>query len=86
MGKWFYHYVVKFWDEINLYMRTENGFACGGSYNEVVSDISDWYGDKEIESLTIEIISEGDKVLTIDKIISTLGKDMSVYQDNYDEN
>lgn len=86
MEKWFYHYVVKYWDDIHLCMRTEHGFACSKTYAEAVSDISAWYGDEEIDSLIIETIDEGDRVLTIDKIICTLGKDMSVYQDNYNEN
>lgn len=78
--KYFYHYIIEYWDQLDEKMRTENGFMRGDSYANVVKEISDWYGEDQIESLTITILENGDGPLTVSMIIDTLGREITKYE------
>lgn len=66
-------YCIDFWDDCDGNMRTEFGIAQGSSFSEVVKNLEEYYGEKNIESIrefncfdvggTYVIPEEGLKVL-----------------------
>ena len=44
-------YCVDFWDDCDGNMRTEFGIAQGSSFSEVVKNLKEYYGEKNIESI-----------------------------------
>lgn len=78
--KYFYHYIVEYWDQLDEKMRTDHGFMREDSYANAVQEISKWYGEDQIESLNISILEDGDGPLTVSMIIDTLGRDIAKYE------
>ena len=44
-------YCVDFWDDCDGNMRTEFGIAQGSSFSEIVKNLEEYYGEKNIESI-----------------------------------
>ena len=76
MAKYFYLYHVTYWDMIETKMKTDTGFTRAECYSEAVAEISEWYGEDQIESLHIEILEDGDGPLTISMLIDVLGSNL----------
>ena len=56
---YFYSYEVFYYDNIAEKDCTAIGLVAGESYDDVISKISGYYGDEDIDRIKIEIISEG---------------------------
>lgn len=76
---YFYSYKVYFWDAIACEMKSEIGFTKSSSYADAVKQINEWYGEDEVESISIHIIDEGDVILTPQMIIDAYKKHKEVY-------
>ena len=71
---WFYFYEVEYWVEEYLRMETERGFVRATSYKDATSQLCSWYGDDQIDRISLYAIEDGDGPLTIDRVTKTLDK------------
>ena len=53
-----YKYTVYFWDNINDKPNTEEGLTSGENYEVAVHKISDYYGDKNILNIELEVMED----------------------------
>lgn len=73
MGEpWFYYYTLEYWDEILERLAKDCGFVRAESFNDAVSQITGWYGEKYINKIKISTIQDGDGPLTLSRIKSNL--------------
>lgn len=61
---WFYFYTIKYWDEFSETEAEDCGFVRAISHKDAVSQVSDWYGEDYINSITMKICEDGDGPLT----------------------
>lgn len=69
---WTYFYEVKYWVEEYLRIDTERGFIRAANYKDATSQLSSWYGEDQLEFISLYAIEDGDGPLTIGKIMKTL--------------
>ena len=69
---WFYYYTLEYWDEILERLAKDCGFVRAESFNDALSQITDWYGEKDINEIKISTIENGDGPLTLSSIKSNL--------------
>lgn len=64
--KYFYYYVIEFYDEDNSKAKIDKGFVKEATFAEAVQEIVSYYGENLVNALQIQIIE--DKPLTYEKI------------------
>lgn len=69
---WFYCYTLEYWDELSECLANDCGFVRAESFNDAVSQITGWYGEKDINEIKISTIEDGDGPLTLSRIKSNL--------------
>lgn len=75
---WTYFYVVAFFNDDEKKIEEDCGFVMAPSLIEATKQISDWYGEKYIDSLRIEPIEDGDCPLTLEKIKDIFKKEAKI--------
>ena len=69
---WFYFYTIEYWDEASEQIVEDCGFVRAASHADTVSQLSNWYGEDNINSIQTKICDEGDGPLTFDILKSAL--------------
>lgn len=57
---WFYGYCVTFWEEVEKKMITVTGTTCGETFIEATKRVIDYYGDTNIDKLSLEVIEDSE--------------------------
>ena len=57
-------YEITYWDECNEEMKTKKCLIFSHSYKDAMEEITEYYGDANIDSLFIKLLEEGHINLT----------------------
>ena len=57
-----FKYTVKYYDPDEVCTRKAKGTAYGDTYKEVMQNLVDYYGDAEIEAITVKLEDEVETV------------------------
>lgn len=58
MNTWYYNFAVEYYNGVDG-MSFSNGVVAGKNYDEALEKIKEFYGEEEIESVYMEILTDG---------------------------
>ena len=85
MENFFYYYKVRFY--IDCVEQIADGFTFGKDWNEVISNLANYYGEDEmVEILNLRILGDGGTCIEIEDINTDLmGIGIKIKRDKKDE-
>ena len=57
---WFYAYCVTYWEDAEGKTITVTGTTCGETFIEATKRVIDYYGDNNIDKLSLEVIEDSE--------------------------
>lgn len=73
MENYFYYYKVRFY--VDCIEQVADGFTFGKSWNEVISNLANYYGEDEmVEILNLRILGDGGACIEVEDINEDLMK------------
>lgn len=85
MENYFYYYKVRFY--VDCIEKIADGFTFGKDWNEVISNLTDYYGENEmVEILNLRILGDGGTCIEIEDIDTDLMEiGIKIKEDEKDE-
>ena len=60
-----YGYYVKYWDEVDCELREVRGFDKAKKLRDAISNLSDYFGEDNIDKVEIEFLGERDTLFLV---------------------